>query len=53
MDEGILFEHGPKGSIMLNDDENVYEWDLNEEKKACSKWSVTPTMQANVTQGRV
>ncbi|CAK9116129.1 unnamed protein product, partial [Durusdinium trenchii] len=38
MDEGLLFEHGPehgpRGRSMLNDDDNIYEWDLNEEKKS-------------------
>ena len=34
MNEGILFEHGPKGRSMLNDDDNIYEWDFNEEKKS-------------------
>ena len=34
MDEGLLFEHPPRGRSMLNDDDNIYEWDLNEEKKS-------------------
>ena len=33
MDEGLLFEHGPKGRSMLNTEENIYEWDIDDEVK--------------------
>ena len=34
MNEGILFEHGAKGRCVLNTDDNIYEWDIDQESKS-------------------
>ena len=34
MNEGILFEHGAKGRCMLNTDDNIYEWDIDQDSKS-------------------
>ena len=34
MSEGILFEHGTKGRCVLNTDDNIYEWDIDQENKS-------------------
>ena len=34
MNEGILFEHGAKGRCVLNTDDNIYEWNIDQENKS-------------------